>query len=63
MSQLIFTFPLVATEYSIQTTVNAIPGEELGLFSAPVLFRVSSGCACPITGQATSVTWPVIGLA
>ena len=32
--------------------------------SGPVfclLLRVSSGCARPITGQVTSVTWPVIG--
>ena len=34
--------------------------------SGPVLcflLGVSSGCACPITGQVTSVTWPVIGSA
>ena len=28
-----------------------------------LLFRVSSGCARPITGQVTLVTWPVIGWA
>ena len=28
-----------------------------------LLLRVSSGCALPITGQVTSVTWPVIGWA
>ena len=36
------------------------------LFTGPVfclLLGVSSGCAQPITGQVTSVTWPVIGWA
>ena len=53
---------MVATEYSIRTTVNAIPDEDQDLFSVPVLLGVSPGYAWPITGQVTSVTWPVIGL-
>ena len=46
---------------------HCVVGQECGIvWPGPVfclLLGVSSGCAWPITGQVTSVTWPVIGWA
>ena len=47
--------PLVA-EHAYRSVLGAGP-----IFC--LLLEVSSGCAWPITGQVTSVTWPVIGWA
>ena len=46
-----------------QTNDGPVP---LRIYASPgsvfcLLLGVSPGCAFPITGQVTSVTWPVIG--
>ena len=52
--------------YTIAQCVISVHGVQDNERSGPVfclLLGVSSGCALPITGQVTSVTWPVIGWA